>query len=311
MADAGLDAAVTVQRGERLHKQGDAAVERDQRTAITTATGLIALVRIRACLAGGGSVLLGAFLSRGFTGLADGRSVIGSAAIVMAIAAANTANDLVDLKPDRIGLRHRPLADGRLSVRLARTMMVVSVTAAMLLAFSAGLVLGLAMSVLLALAIGYSYWLKDTVVLGNAVVACCASAPVFLGGIGAGSVTSAIWAASALSFLFIFSYEVLKTLRDREPDAAAGLRTLATIAAPGVSMRLFLASAAALAVTVVAVSGISSTRFWYLLSIVPLLGFLSVAAGLARRLTTADIERSLRLLRVAWLIGLIDMLMLR
>lgn len=277
-----------------------------------TLPGLIALVRIRACLAGGGSVLVGAYLSRGFAGLADGRCIAMSIGIVCAVGAANAVNDLVDLWADTAARRPRPLADGRLSAQAGRTAVAVLLAAALVLAFLAGPVAGFAMSGLLAVAIGYSYVFKGTIVLGNAVVACCASAPVVYGAMVAGLVTSSVWIASALSLQFIFSYETLKTLRDRDSDAAAGLRTLATVAGPSVSVRLFSFCAILLGATVVAAATVSSTQVWYLLSALPLLGCLTAAVVLAARRTSGGgIERSLRLLRIAWLIGLADMFLLR
>lgn len=295
---------MTTQRAVELREQGCQAV-----AGTVTLPGLIALVRIRACLAGGGSVLVGAYLSRGFDGLTDGRCIAESIGIVAAVGAANAVNDLVDLWADTAARRPRPLADGRLSARAGRTAVVVLLAAALLLAFFAGPVAGFAMSVLLAVAIGYSYVFKGTIVLGNAVVAGCASVPVVYGAMVAGSVTSSVWIASGLSLQFIFSYEALKTLRDRDGDAAAGLRTLATAAAPSVSLRLFGGCAVLLGATVVAAAAVSSTRVWYLLSAMPLLGCLTVAVVLAFR--RGRIERSLRLLRIAWLIGLADMFLLR
>lgn len=295
---------MTTQRAVELREPGRHAV-----AGSATLSGLIALVRIRACLAGGGSVLVGAYLSRGFAGLADGHCIAESIGIVAAVGAANAVNDLVDLWADTTARRPRPLADGRLSARAGRTAVVVLLAAALLLAFSAGRAAGFAMLVLLAVAIGYSYAFKGTIVLGNAVVACCASAPVVYGAMVAGPLTSSTWIASGLSLLFIFSYETLKTLRDRAGDAAAGLRTLATVADPSVSLRLFGGCAILLGATVIAAVAVSSTKVWYLLSAVPLLGYLTAAVVLAVR--RGDIERSLRLLRIAWLIGLADMFLLR
>ena len=271
------------------------------------------LVRIRACLAGGASALLGAFLAGGLPRLTESRCIIASAAIATAVAAANVVNDIVDVRVDAASGRSRPLPAGRIPVRAAQVAAAALATSALLLGFSDGLAPGLEMAGLLAVAIAYSYAFKSTVLVGNLLVAACASFPVIYGGAVAGPLTPAIWAACALSFLFILSYETLKTLRDRESDAAAGLRTLATVAAPRSSVRLFVSSVVVLGGAAVAASTVSSTTVLYLVSVLPLLGMLTIATMPYAKAqpSPSTIERSLRLLRVAWLVGLIDMLLLR
>ena len=273
----------------------------------------VELVRIRACLAGGASALLGAFLSGGLAHLTDGRCIIASGAIALAVAAANVVNDIVDVRADAASGRSRPLPSGRIAVRTAQVAAAALAAGALLLGFADGLAPGLEMAGLLALAIAYSYAFKSTVLVGNLLVAACASFPVIYGGAVTGPLTPAICAACALSFLFILSYETLKTLRDRESDAAAGLRTLATSAAPGSSVRLFALSVMVLGGATVAASVVSSTPVLYLVSVLPLLGMLTIATVLCAQdqPSASAIERSLHLLRIAWFIGLIDMLMLR
>jgi len=283
------------------------------RAGIPHFTDVIELARIRACLAGGGSVLVGSFISGGPARLVDLRCIVAAAAIFMAVAAANVVNDIVDLPADAASGRSRPLSSGRISVRAGRAAAIALATGALLAAFVPGAAAGLEMAVLLTLAIAYSYVFKGTVLLGTVVVACCASFPVIYGGAIAGHVTSAIWAAAALSFLFIISYETLKTLRDREADSAAGLRTLATSAMPDSSVWLFLSCAVLLGAVAIAASVVSTMAMLYLISILPLLVLLTAATAPFVRKPPSDgaIQRSLHLLRMAWLVGLIDMLLLR
>jgi geranylgeranylglycerol-phosphate geranylgeranyltransferase len=304
---------VTEARGHTPTDHGGHFARRNLATMLDIVAGLTMLIRIRACLAGGAAVLLGAFLSGGLARLTDGRCLAASAGIALAVAAANVVNDIVDMRADSVSKRSRPLPSGRISVDAGRAVAVVLTAGALLLAFSAGLGPGLEMTGLLTLAIGYSWAFKSTVLFGNVVVACCASFPVLYGGVVAGSVTRAIWVACALSFLFILAYETLKTLRDRESDAAVGLRTLATRADPRSSARLFVSWVVVLASAVLAASVVSSRVTLYLLSILPLLVLLGFATApcYKKNLSDSSIQRSLRLLRLAWLVGLVDMLLLR
>lgn len=286
-----------------------------------SAAGLVELVRIRACLGGAASVLLGAFLARGVAGLTDRHCLAGSLAITLAVAVANVVNDIVDLRTDAASGRPRPLPSGRVLVSTARVAAAALAAGALLLAASAGLVPVLAMTGLLVLATAYSWVFKSTVLIGNLVVAGCASFPVVYGGLLAGSVTPAIWVAAGLSFLFMLAYEALKTLRDGEPDAAAGLRTLATWTGPAASVRLFAACSIVLGAALLAASAVSPAALPYLVCVLPLLALIGAASApfawrpraRARWTRPADtaIERSLRLLKVAWLVGLIDMTWLR
>jgi 4-hydroxybenzoate polyprenyltransferase len=286
-----------------------------------SAAGLVELVRIRACLGGAASVLLGAFLARGVAGLTERNCLAGSVAIALAVAVANVVNDIADLPTDAASGRARPLPSGRVRVPTARVAAVALGATALGLAATAGLVSWLAMGALLLLATAYSLLFKSTVLVGNLVVAGCASSPVVYGGFLAGSVTPAIWVAAGLSFLFMLAYEALKTLRDGEPDAAAGLRTLATWTGPAWSVRLFAACSIVLGAALLAASAVSPATLPYLVCVLPLLALIGAAAApfvrrpWARtrwaRPADAAIERSLRLLKVAWLVGLIDMTWLR
>lgn len=287
-----------------------------------SAAGLVELVRIRACLGGAASVLLGAFLARGVAGLTERNCLVGSVAIALAVAVANVVNDVVDLPTDAASGRSRPLPSGRVRVSTARIAAVALAVTALALAATAGVVPVLAMGALLLLATAYSFLFKSTVLVGNLVVAGCASAPVVYGGFLAGSVAPAIWVAAGLSFLFMLAYEALKTLRDGEPDAAAGLRTLATWTGPAWSVRLFAACSIMLGAALLAAAAASPAALPYLVCVLPLLALIGAAGApfvgrsqTRKRATTrpadAAIERSLRLLKMAWLVGLIDMAWLR
>src|SRR6202023_997285 len=86
---------------------------------------------------------------------------------------------------------------------------------------------------------GYSLRFKNTVLLGNIVVALCASSPIAFGAAVSRRFDAPVWLVAGLAFSFMLAYETLKTIADREPDAAAGLRTFATEMGVHASIYLF------------------------------------------------------------------------
>ena len=108
------------------------------------------------------------------------------------------------------------------------------VTAAPLGKYAALWILGL-----LALAFWYSYRAKGTVLLGNCIVACCASSPILFGALIAGRPDALAWIAVGLSFTFMLAYETLKTIADRASDEVSRIRTFATWAGAHAAVLLF------------------------------------------------------------------------
>ena len=92
--------------------------------------------------------------------------------------AANAVNDVLDIDTDTVGKPHRPLPTGRLTARSALLVSGTAALAAVAFACSLGSYAILWAIVLLALAFLYSYRAKNTVLLGNAIVALCASSPI-------------------------------------------------------------------------------------------------------------------------------------
>jgi geranylgeranylglycerol-phosphate geranylgeranyltransferase len=282
------------------------------RRALLTLWCLALAGRPRACLAGAGSVLLGVYLAAGTASLARAQTAVASAGIALAIVVANMVNDIFDIKVDAVGNPERPLPSGRISLRTARTAAALAAFAAIGLAAAAGTLMALWMTGLLTLAICYSWRLKSTVLAGNLVVASCASVPVVFGAAVTGTYTPAVWAAAGMCFVFMLSYEVFKTIADGAADAQEGLATVATVMGTVASARLLRLLAAVFTAEAVATGTTSPHPLAYLVlvllaCVVPVWYAILTAGGME----DGPPRRSLWLMRTAWFLGMIVLLLLR
>jgi geranylgeranylglycerol-phosphate geranylgeranyltransferase len=274
---------------------------------------LAVLVRLPSCLAGGASALLGIHLAGGAVFPLRQAAILAMAGMSFAVAAANVVNDIVDVDIDTLGKPRRPLPSGRVSIRDASVLAVVLALAAVAAALPLGAAATMWMIGLLVLAACYSIRFKNTVLLGNAVVALCASSPIVFGALVAGGADALVWTAAALSFTFMLTYETLKTIVDRDSDAAGGIRTFATWAGSRAAVYLFrflivlLTSAAC-------VASIASSRPVFCLAAV-IAAFVLPAWGATAVLGGSPGERPMRvsvfLMRIAWFLGVIPLWLLR
>jgi 4-hydroxybenzoate polyprenyltransferase len=270
------------------------------------------LIRLPNCLAAAAATLLGAYLSRGTPSL--GTSLVIRASLVASLvhAASNVFNDLMDLPIDRLNRPSRPLPSGRVSPAIATALAAATGAAGLGLATSMGSALAGLAAALAVLALGYSYRLKDSILLGNATVAFLASSTIAYGALAAGGLNRAVGVASGLTFLYMLAFEVLKSIEDREGDAAAGLRTVASLGL-GPSLRVFRLVTAVFAISAVVpwLMGFASGRYILAIlagGIVPMLG---AAALLGRSATARDIDLSWGVTKAAWPLGLLAMALLR
>jgi geranylgeranylglycerol-phosphate geranylgeranyltransferase len=303
---------------QRLTAREQTAPQRVARPGETPSRGrrladLVILVRLPSCLAGGASVLLGMHLAAGKGGLSLQIAWPGVLSMFFAVAAANAVNDVLDIDTDTVGKPNRPLPTGRLT---ARSALVVSGTAALAAVAFASALGGYAILwtiVLLALAFVYSYRAKNTVLLGNAVVALCASSPILLGAIIAGRPDSVAWIGTGLSFTFMLGYETLKTIADRDSDAASGVHTFASQFGVRAAVLLFRALTTLLTLAACAASTASPDPVTYLLAVVVtfVLPAWSAIVVLGKLPDENAIRRSIFLMRSAWFLGIIALWLLR
>lgn len=273
----------------------------------------LGIARVRSCLAGGAATAIGGYLATGEILAEPARGILAAVGIATMIAFANVVNDIVDVDVDAVGKPCRPIPAGRLSRSAAGWFVTVLAIAAVAVTGSLGPPMVGATAVLLIASFVYSVWLKNTVLLGNVVVAACASAPLVYGAAAVGRTNPAVWVATVLAFEFMLSYEILKTMADRAGDASAGLRTVATATRSPTSHRLFVGVIVALTGTVLAATVISSHPMRDLAVVVPV--FTAPGWYVVCRLRSAVSDEQMwdlmRVMRRAWLLGMIALWMLR
>jgi geranylgeranylglycerol-phosphate geranylgeranyltransferase len=274
---------------------------------------LVILVRLPSCLAGGASVLLGMHLTAAKGALSAQAAWPGALSIFFAVAAANAVNDVLDIGTDTVGKPNRPLPTGRLSARSALAISAAAGLAAVVSAGPLGSYAILWIIVLLALAFMYSYRAKNTVLLGNAVVALCASSPILFGAIITGRPGSLAWIGAGLSFTFMLAYETLKTIADHDSDAASGVHTFATQAGVRAAVLLLRLLISLLTLAACAASVASPHPVTYLLAVLVtsvLPAWVAIVA-LGSSPNEKAIRASVFLMRSAWFLGIIALWLLR
>jgi geranylgeranylglycerol-phosphate geranylgeranyltransferase len=172
---------------------------------------------------------LGAFLGAPESGIPLPRVSIAAAVVGMVTAFGFVINDYCDVPVDTIGRPYRPIPSGRVSLRAAAAIAWILVALALAVSAFLGLRLAIVAAAAVALSAAYSYRLKSTLLLGNAAVALLVAAVLVYGAMAAGEITSAVVAATAITFPYILAQEALFNVEDEEQDREAGLRTTATV----------------------------------------------------------------------------------
>lgn len=187
--------------------------------------GLYKISRPLTTLTGGLAVLLGGYVAG--TG-AWVKVVLAILATWFITAAANAWNDYQDIEIDKINQPKRPLPSGQVSPRSVLIYSLVMTALSILLAAfinPTAFVIALASAAMLYL---YSWRLKSTVLMGNAIVATISAMSAIFGGIAAGNPRPSLWLAAIIASA-IMGREVLKTLADYEGDLRQRCRTVATV----------------------------------------------------------------------------------
>ena len=276
-------------------------------------TDLVVLIRPPSCLAGGASVLLGVHLATGRTTLPHYDVIPAIVGMILAVAAANVFNDVLDISLDALGKPSRPLPSGRFSSQSALILAGGLAVAAIAETIQIGIYAVLWMAGLLAVAAAYSLRLKNIALLGNLTVALCASSPILFGAAAAGIFNAVVWTATVLAFAFMFTYETLKAISDRDSDKAGGIHTFAAVRGAHAALILFRFLVATLTTAAFAAALVCARPVPYLTAIVLtfMLPAWSATIVLGRRLADAAVRRSIFLMRIAWFLGIVALWLLR
>jgi len=263
---------------------------------------VVELVRPSKPIAASLFTLLGAYLAAPPAQVLSTPALLAASVVLLVTAFGFVVNDCYDLAVDRAGKPCRPIPSGRVSSRWAAGFAGLLALAA--LALSAGLGWGFAMIALGAVALswGYSYRLKNTLLLGNAAVAVLVVASLVYGAMAAGAPGAAVWTAAAISFPYIVAQEALFNLEDEDQDRAAGLRTTATrLGADGtarlVRAVLALFIVAALAPVALRLASAAYVMAALVLLVLPAAFFLHTLRAPLSRMAVA---RAAKLSRLVW-----------
>jgi len=183
----------------------------------------------------GAGVWLGATLSAP----ADAGAFL-SWAILSAVAltaAGNAHNDWSDADKDRVNRPDRPLPSGQLTrpslLLLAASALTLGLIALFPLSGSHALLFGINAAALLL----YNTWGSRRPLIGNLLVAALVGSTLVFGALETG-VNDRVLVAAAFAAAATLARELVKDIQDLEGDRAAGARTLAVVAGPGMTSRL-------------------------------------------------------------------------
>ncbi|MER5469895.1 UbiA family prenyltransferase [Streptomyces sp. NPDC002935] len=273
------------------------------------------IVRPVTCVLAALSAACGGHLATDSSDGGLGRVLLSMVCMAGVMGVANAVNDIADLPADRIGKPWRPIASGRVGLRTAWFVVLALAALTMTTAFVLGPMETLFAAALLFLAFAYSYRLKDTVLVGNLVVAAVSCGTLLFGAMVSSGMSPRSCVAAGTVLLFVVGYEIVKTLQDRDADGEAGLRTLATAFEPAVSVAAYTAVAAVLCAAVLGVGPpVSSEPSPYLVCVTPFL-IAPVCSCTYILWSWPDRDRSaarsLLILRLAWFPGLLSLALLK
>lgn len=224
----------------------------------------------------------------------------------LAYASANIINDIMDYDTDAIQHPMRPLPSGRISTNAAWVAFTCTVVAAIISASFFGWKTLLGIVCVVAIGILYSSWLKSTVLLGNATVAFTAALALPIGAIAHGALSIEILLAYSLIALFMFSFEILKTIRDRHGDEAAGYRTVAVVWGERKSILVLRACMSGLIVLSLLPVVFQAEWLWgLLLSLGVVLPSTIMVYRLSLSPAARDIAITLKAMTIAWIPGIL------
>jgi geranylgeranylglycerol-phosphate geranylgeranyltransferase len=275
----------------------------------------VAIVRPITCLLSATSAACGGYFASGLSLSMTDRGMLSMVSMAGLMGVANAVNDIVDLPADRVGKPRRPLCSGHVSVRVAWMVVATLTILTALSAAALGIAELICAAFLLSLAFAYSYVLKGTVLIGNLVVGAVCGGTMLFGSLVFGRMTPNASLAATVIVLFVVGYEIVKTLQDRDSDAAAGLRTLATTHGPRTSVTAYAVVAAMLCAVAVGIGPLISSTSVACLVFLLLCLILPVCACAWLLHSWQDwhksAARSLLILRLAWLPGLMSLTFLR
>jgi len=286
---------------------------RKDRALIGTALAVCELVRLPQTLVAVAFLLLGAYLGAESAAWVAPPVLRAALVVGLVVAFGFAINDRCDAASDALARPHRPLPSGRISIRLAEAVAVLLSGTALVLGCSLGPTLGSMAAGTVTLAAAYSFWLKNTLLLGNVAMAVLvASIPVY-GAMAAGRVTLAVMAAVAMALPYVLAQEILFCVEDEEQDRQAGLKTTANRLGAERALalvQLFLGAFVVVAV-LPALVGRAPRPYLPTVLLCSVLPALAMTWVLTFRVSGSPVRTATSLVRVTWLSGFLPLVLLK
>lgn len=154
--------------------------------------------------------------------------IMAAITVLLITVSTNAWNDYLDIEIDKVNKPKRPLPSGQISPRGAVVFSLVGSTLSLAIALSINqpaFLIALAANILLYL---YSWILKCTVLVGNAVVASIIALCFIFGGVAAGNIQPVLPLAVTV-FFATMAREILKAMADFKGDFQHNCKTIATV----------------------------------------------------------------------------------
>lgn len=283
------------------------------RRLVAKSPEVLRILRLKTTGAAALYALLGAYLARGLGALVTRQAWYGAFVVGLVVAFGFVLNDRCDVMVDRINNPERPLAAGALSMRTAEIVLAVLAAAALIVAYLLGLWAVIFTVITIALGCAYSFWLKNTILIGNAVIALLDGSIVIFGALTLSGLSPAIVLLGGIMALCALAEEILFTADDVEGDRRAGLKTIATHWGIDASVRAYLAAVLAflLAAPLPWLIGVAPSRYLIAVFACSMLPVTIIGLFVSRHRTPEAIRRGEMWMKVVWLLSIVPVLMLR
>jgi geranylgeranylglycerol-phosphate geranylgeranyltransferase len=185
----------------------------------------IKLIRPLNCLAAAACAWTGMLLA-GASFIPGMKMAYALAAVFLVAAGGMAANDVFDATLDTHNKPNRPIPSGKVSAARAKAYSILLFIAGNFLALIAGRQEFILAIIATALLVAYSWKLKKTAIAGHAGISLLFALAFLFGGLSAGNVFAAAWAAAVIFFASM-GREIYKSIDDMLGDKNAGLDSIA------------------------------------------------------------------------------------
>lgn len=269
----------------------------------------VSIVRPINCAMIGFAVVVGALVSKPPSPISPMTLLLGALTGFMVCAYSMAINDYYDVEIDRVNQPDRPLPSGRISMRTALAIALLTLAVGMMAAVLTALISAVLIASFYAfLSWLYNYWGKRHGLWGNAMVASSLAIPFIYGGaIVLGQVGNSLLLFMALTaFLSGVGREVVKAMADTAGDAKKGVRSFAIAhGLRGASVVGALLFGSAVVTSLIPVVEELANPIYAYAVVMPDLIFLYLAVAILRKATAENALKVKKRALLGMLVGLI------